>query len=105
MIPDKELWEAVVKAVGLEIALWRADYPNVKYPGDTIAWPWNPRQNNGDAFWLAVRLGISINPAGPCVIAQPPGLNTKPSIVEDVCRDPYAAARRAIWRAAVEIAR
>ena len=75
---DKELIELAAKAAG--------------YPPDDSAWDdeiWNPFEDDGDALRLAVK--IKWVPSRVEVV----GLSMN--------EDPYAAARRAIVRAAAEI--
>ena len=63
---------------------------------------WNPLDDDGDAFRLAVKLGLTIN------VMLPRGCNELGrTIVADCCQlhgdDPCAATRRAIVRAAAHI--
>ena len=70
--------------------------------GDWVEW--NPLTDDGDALRLAVMCKLTItyvaNEAWPDVIAI-----TGHQITEQVGRDPFAATRRAIGRAAAEIGR
>ena len=106
---DRELLELAAKAAGIKpdwyergIAinhgLGKDDYHN-----DAWVDVWNPLADDGDAFRLAVNLGIDIGWGWD--------ENNKPSVVliyehvVDLGNDPYAATRRAIVRAAAEIGR
>jgi len=67
---------------------------------------WNPRDNSGDAFELAMRKGLSINRGlydGEWAISVGTLLATMALV--PVGDDPVAAARLAILRAAAEIGR
>lgn len=78
---------------------------------------WNPRDNSGDSFELAVKLGISITPY-PIYNTERHSVIAKQRRPSDTLRernptefielygdDPCAAARLAILRAAAEIGR
>ena len=109
---DRELLELAAKAAG--IALKPMQINNVTYQGDDrfigyMADPeqwlrgwFNPLTDDGDALRLAVRLemDVSLGLRG-AVIEQ--GHGHKVQDLDD--DDPYAAARRAIVRAAAEIGR
>lgn len=97
---DQELLELAAKAAGISSTL---KFPYVSKDGLATGWTdWNPITNDGDAFRLAVKLGMMVY------------VNTKNKEV-DVCADsksvfrfdfdqePYAATRRAIVKAAAEI--
>lgn len=102
---DRELLELAAKAAGVEIHGWFGDYANdILFadigPDEVIEW--NPLTDDGDAFRLAVKLGLMVDTscqpalilcAGPCGIG----------LEESARADPYAATRRAIVRAASEI--
>ena len=68
---------------------------------------WNPLDDNADAFNLAVKLRIEIayNEENKCVCRF--WTNTKGfmAVAERITDDPHAATRRAIVRAAAEIAK
>ncbi len=104
MTTDRELLEMAAKA---------ARYQYAKHGGyivvDGVPGNWNPLTDDGDALRLAVKLGMSIevhyDESKPT-----PGLRVVFSrgrwehvMVEEYARDPYAATRRAILRAAAEI--
>lgn len=101
---DQELLELAAKAANIRIK-WddqNQTYATCNVHGDMFD-DWNPLEDDGDAFRLAVQLGIDIGWGWD--------ENNKPSVVliyehvVDLGNDPYAATRRAIVRAAAEIGR
>ncbi|WP_186215908.1 hypothetical protein [Burkholderia gladioli] len=118
---NKELLELAAKAAGAE---W-SDYPDrtpnhwrIKH-ADGVWREWNPLTDDGDALRLAVKLQLTVAnehlSAGAAYCTRPKpgngldedafpevrsGINESELIPED-----YAATRRAITRAAAEIAR
>ena len=89
---DRELLELAAKACGLEKAKLRIEFNQ-----------WNPLTDDGDALRLAVDLHIDI-----CFNNQQEGVTAwcEPHgdwIAEPLAPNHYAATRRAIVRAAVEI--
>jgi len=102
---DRELLEAAAKAAG--IYYWidaDAVVTHSDTPGSTREW--NPLTNSGDAFELAVKLGLLVDVwlQQKVCIASNQGEELVDARVE-FGADPYAAARRAIVRAAAEIGR
>jgi hypothetical protein len=100
---DKELLELAAKAIGPE--LWFFD--SLSYlDGASQDRMLDPLEINGDAFFLAVELGIDINfyPSSDEVAAvkHKAEMGYK-RCFEKLKDDPYAATRRAIVRAAAEI--
>ena len=97
---DRELLEAAAKAVGFEFnGVWFDERSGLlvwEPPTNYESRDWNPLRSDGDALRLAVALKISIrlheNEAGAHDGCEPYGA------------DPYAATRRAIVRAAAEMA-
>ena len=96
---DRELLELAAKAAGIELDWFGDGTPAIKEKDENIdpVWafmdPWNPLTDDGDALRLAVKLGMFMR-----------------GIVRDIpdgefIKDPYAATRRAIVRAAAEIGR
>jgi hypothetical protein len=91
---DRELLEAAAKAAG-----------DVHY--DYGKWftrmgeSWHPLTDDGDALRLAVKLGMSLDTALGQTLATCPVQGK--DCVEPHGRDPYAATRRAIVRAAAAI--
>jgi hypothetical protein len=102
---DQELLELAAKAAGYEIDF---DSPvNGWYSkgydenGDPAEW-WNPLTDDGDALRLAVNLEMSLD----LTIATQPHADVQANEINIHCKnDPYAATRRAIVRAAAEIAK
>lgn len=104
---DQELIVLAAKAAGFELvnkvnpwlegsrAVW------ITYKGYEIVW--NPFVDDGDAFRLAVKLGMAVSvclgmPSGDFTAILGSGFDS-----EKHKTDPYAATRRAIVRAAAEI--
>lgn len=87
---DRELLERAARAAGVFRGADRIDSGiNV----DGVSWPiWNPLEDDGDALRLAVRLKL-LGSDNYCFVT---------AMYEN--GDPYAATRRAIVRAAAELA-
>lgn len=100
---DKELLELAAKAAGIEIE-WYA--PNVEVWDFAQVPNWNPLTDDGDALRLAVKLNLEVSfdnePDGPIICVDSSFIDI-PYMIEDLGKDPYAATRRAIVRAAAEI--
>ena len=110
---DRELLEMAAKAAGHAL-VWGekyaiggdtvdcSDMPYIKsiHPDEFDAC-WNPLTDDGDALRLAVKLQIHVQPDGRYAWASTFEVNA----TEPVGGDPYAATRRAIVRAAAELAR
>jgi hypothetical protein len=102
---DRELLEMAARAAGLKVLRGRnitGMFPEM----NALAAPlWSPLTDDGDALRLAVKLQLQIRPNDydVMVVAHLPAHIT----VAEVCdrKDPYAATRRAIVRAAAEIGR
>lgn len=96
---DRELLEWAAKAAGLH-------HPDGwDWLMNDLGYPWNPLDDDGDAFRLAVQLKIDtyINHSARVDYKLPHGgLPTLP-LYEDIGSDPCAAMRRAIVRAAAKI--
>ena len=109
---DRELLELAAKAAGKTkaryVEIWGAMADPAK-DGDGFdsRTHWNPLADNGDALWLAVKLGIEIfpdlqeNEVRTAFMVGIYGYNT----AEQIGTDRIAAIRRAIVRAAAEIGR
>jgi len=99
---DRELLELAAKAAGIRINHWVYDdldsSPAVLETGEV----WNPRDDDGDALRLAVKLRLTIYHTSVGVSASEPEGR---SMLELNGTDPDAATRRAIFRAAAEIGR
>jgi hypothetical protein len=92
---DRELLEAAAKAAG---ELYTEPAPEGGlYLANSVYW--NPLTNDGDALRLAVKLGMDVCFGANYVIVR--GSVQTPTV--NNAGDPYAATRRAIVRAAVEI--
>jgi hypothetical protein len=114
---DKELLELAAKAVGIELLSeeWKDEggfiYYYYKIHGDTQGW--NPLNSDADALRLAVKLNMTINIGGFCHWGAVTDVTTPWHIKQKLTGihpethgdDPYAATRRAIVRAAAEIAK
>lgn len=98
---DRELLERAAKAAGYKVA-WEGGCETGWMAGSS--W-WNPLTDDGDALRLAVKLGFRIDidrdRAWAAVIAR--GIHAILETNDDL--DPYAATRRAIVRAAAEMAK
>lgn len=124
MSTDRELLELAAKAAG---AIW-SDYPQSHIPDEWLVghpdglWrPWRPLTDDGDALRLAVRLGMSFGfvlETGGMAHWGPVTYTQAQQQIDDLqCgrgysgpmethgKDPEAATRRAIVRAAAEIGR
>jgi hypothetical protein len=92
---DKELLELAAKACGLEEAKMRIEFNQ-----------WNPLTDDGDALRLAVQLQIIVGRYDNYVSAALLHDGAKEIVIwSHNEKDPYAATRRAIVRAAAEIGR
>ena len=92
---DRELLELAAKACGLEEAKMRIEFNQ-----------WNPIEDDGDALRLAVKLQIIVGRYDNYVNAAPLHDGAKEIVIwSHNEKDPYAATRRAITRAAAEIGR
>jgi hypothetical protein len=93
---DRELLGAAARAAGINISYWHSDgSPMVRDDG---GYPerWNPIANDGDAFRLAVKLGLT-------VIAGMARDEEGRLSMGDANEDCSAATRRAIVHAAAQI--
>ena len=101
---DRELLELAAKAAGIKLG-WCSDGRSwLKWP----SFQWRPLEDDGDAFRLAVRLGIKLELHPAWVYARAVIASQKWREIEEGwgnSGDPYAATRRAIVRAAAAIGR
>jgi hypothetical protein len=112
MMTDRELLEYAAKAAGYEYTRWSEniiDYDSRHY-GEPALYgsheydSWNPLNDDGDALMLAVKLKIEIcHFADGEVDASYPAGGSVEYKSQPYDGDCYAAARRAIVRAAAEI--
>jgi hypothetical protein len=101
---DRELLKLAAKAAGIEIDPIDAAHEPENWCN------WNPLEDDGDALRLAVKLSINIqhetltdSPFYETVNCGLYGENSPEWCEEIKGKDPYAATRRAIVRAAAEI--
>lgn len=92
---DRELLELAAKAISLPECGWMG--PAFMYVKDNRFTDWNPLTDDGDALRLAVKLQLT-----PHIDVN---MTDCEGCTEVSLNDPYAAARRAIVRAAAEIGR
>ncbi|EPD8436091.1 TPA: hypothetical protein ACSQFI_003579 [Pseudomonas aeruginosa] len=97
---DRELLELAARAAGIDPVL--AEPINLS---TGVEYYWNPRDDDGDALRLAVklRLDITFYNGFQEVAAEPSNGDGMNPSQEVFIEDPYAATRRAITRAAAEI--
>ena len=99
---DRELLELAAKAISIDIS--DATFDGW---GTPIQTQWNPLRDDGDAFRLAVKLGIDlvISTSSPARTAAfiPESFELDACVEENHENDPYAATRHAIVRAAAEV--
>ena len=107
---DKELLELAAKAVGIELLSeeWKDEggfiYYYYKILGDTQGW--NPLNSDADALRLAVKLHLGINiPIHQTIKADVVCFSDSRINIREEGDDPQVATRRAIVRAAAEIAK
>ena len=99
---DRELLEQAAKAAGIEWASTGEGFADGYWKfsdGKTQSW-WNPLTDDGDAMRLVVKLGLAlvVGNVNDYIAVQSDRL---PEVIHsDKTDDPYAAARRAIVRAA-----
>lgn len=103
---DRELLELAARAAGIDPVL--AEPINFS---TGVEYYWNPRDDDGDALRLAVKLNIGIRSHGPDHWQQPStsvalydvGEHGGGRVTVEHGADPEFATRRAIVRAAAEI--
>ena len=106
---DRELLELAAKAGGID---YKPDNKDWKHDDHCAFWSyddlctcgarWNPLDDDGDALRLAVKFLFEIDMGRGCIVIRH---SVGFKILEAFNHDPYAATRRAIVRAAAEIAR
>lgn len=122
---DRELLEKAARAAGIKVVRSRLDDPmNLDFlieksqrNRDQASGPWNPLTDDGDALRLAVKLGIQIRQypiyetprfaAYACESKWDSEAQMKigPEALVQYDGDHYAATRRAIVRAAAQMAK
>jgi hypothetical protein len=107
---DKELLELAAKAAGIELKWGYLDDSALQNdPTKDVCWSskgglWDPLPDDGDALRLAVKLNLLILPYPGDLAIRVTRLDQPETIVSwGTPPDPYAAARRAIVRAAATI--
>lgn len=107
---DKELLELAAKAAGYDVvAVGTAARPAYRFKGDignSQRCYFNPLTDDGDALRLAVKLHLTIDRSEikPAAVVYCDYQDASfIQVIEPHNNDPYAAARRAIVRAAAEI--
>lgn len=106
---DRELLELAAKAAGLDVEFMAISGANI-VSGEHCGL-WRPLDDDGDALRLAIRLGVGFGRCFQVVIdseinrtgVRHTDRGGKYDSLEYHARDPYAATRRAIVRAAAEI--
>ena len=110
---DRELLELAAKAEGRTIK-WMTQIGWGNHSNETFSAGWNPLLDDGDALRLAVKLGMTISLIPPyendsyCSVVADWSDETgypRTSIRIKHGGDPLAATRRAIVRAAAEMAK
>jgi hypothetical protein len=97
---DKELLELAAKAAGVDVTFDIEGVAWKKWP----SFKWNPLTDDGDALRLSVKLGMYLNIyTHPKMQQTNVGAASHYLVTEAHERNPYAATRRAIVRAAAEI--
>lgn len=104
---DRELLELAAKAAGIVHSHYRATDEGIFHDGGK--W-WNPLTDDGDALRLDVKLNLRLlfNPELNQALVKPyhiAGFDGETREDGEKHPDPYAATRRAIVRAAAEIAK
>ena len=108
---DRKLLEDAAKAAGItgDWCRWHQSYGDEWVEGIDTGAPflWNPLTDDGDALRLAVKLGLTIQQGASVYVYDNPDFNDTGFTGLEVCeltsKDPFAATRRAITRAAAEI--
>lgn len=99
---DLELLMAAAKAAGLKVILPASHQRGLWIEG--LEDEWNPLEDDGDALRLAVKLQIIVGRYDNYVNAAPLHDGAKEIVIWNHNeKDPYAATRRAIVRAAAQI--
>lgn len=99
---DRELLEAAAKAAGFEVEMYVPGAGGLHVRKGIFAGWWNPLTDDGDALRLAVTLRIEVDYYLADVQAKSDDTDPVFELLSEH-RDPYAATRRAIVRAAAEI--
>jgi hypothetical protein len=104
---DRELLELAARALGaVFVEVDGEGYGNLQFPDGSVVNAWNPLQFSGDTFDLQVQLGLTVRvdrQAQRSVAAWDDGERYTEHWNEGI--DERAATRRAVTRAAAEIAK
>ena len=95
---DRELLEYAAKAAGIGWDLYEGEWY-----GGGVSPNWNPLTDDGDALRLAVKLEIQLDLRHSMNTVRAYG--APQGMLEEGAKDPLAATRRAITRAAAEVGR
>lgn len=108
---DRELLEYAAKAANRDVlwkvGMWRGErYEGLHDRSTGIPTTWNPLTDDGDAFRLAVELGLVVNFSRPSA-GEPFKRHEQwiANLHDKATHDRHAHVRRAITRAAAEIGR
>ncbi len=107
-MPEREMLEMAARAAGIVSLRWGIDKPErqINGEGQFIGATWNPLTDDGDAFRLAVALHMRVKyheALGQTLVWLSGSEREFQVNVEDCGRDPLAATRLAITRAAASI--
>lgn len=110
---DRELLELAAKAAGIVLVpyTWNKASPWGEHEGFTVSGEgpneWNPLEDDGDALRLAVKLQLRVIPPEDEFGLDRASVRIagRRDLVDAFHKDPCAATRRAIVRAAAEIGR
>lgn len=97
---DRELLELAAKACGWSLFYYGSHCTVQVAPGMLL--DWNPLEEDGDAFRLMVKMNLAVSVEPGEAWAHHESVFVGSPVQHDG-RDPYAATRRAIVRAAAEI--
>lgn len=102
---DRELLELAAKAAGIQIASWsNAQAGGFQTQESAQGKFWNPLNDDGDALRLAVKLRLDVTfYNGFQEVHVDTSTGCGEAACEDYSKDPAAATRRAIVRAAADI--
>ena len=115
MLTDREQDQLAAHAAGIEIDHYRGDVAMIKRGnsrgGEELV-AWQPKVDDGDAFRLAVDLGLDVEQWSSGAVEQWPDEDGRGPyaavdvgwlVIEHHGSDAYSATRLAIWRAAVRV--
>jgi len=103
-VSDKELLKLAAKSIDLYLE-WDGDpdeWQPIYYEGKSY-YSWNPLEDDGDAFRLAVKCGLIVHGQKSVNQVYIQVGEVPDATIERIGKDACAATRRAIVRAAAEI--